>query len=328
VSGKYRETFFDDVKEHSQIKLQAFSRYLTPWAAKVGSRAQRVWIVDGFAGAGTYKSGDLGSSGLALDFAAASAGRSYAVGVYFCENDASTFRSLRTLRNKHPGVQGDVYRANFWTQIDNVLSFCGDEPVFLFIDPFGLADLDFDALVRLCAGLTRVDLMVNFTSPAATRLAPMQSELVDRAVGGTGWTKENLTDVFCDRLATRGRFLKPARLPVENSLGALKYELVMASRHHAAYQLWNEEIAREDARLLNSNDPLIETRLREVRTVLVAEGKKRRAFGRDALIRDLSVSDCGDFHSRMYRRGVDSLLRDSTWRRDQGPVGSALIHTE
>lgn len=328
MTGQYRETFFEGVKEHSQIKLQAFNRYLTPWAAKVGSTASRVWIVDGFAGAGRYETGDLGSSGMALQFAADVAQRNlkYAVAIYLVEKDSQSFTKLRGLRNRYPTVQGDVVKGDFWSHVGNVQSYCGDEPVFLFVDPFGLADLDFAALMTLCSGLKRVDLMVNFMSPVAKRLESVLPGHLDRAVGGPGWTVETLTDVFCERLAARAAFLRPARLPVATEMGALKYELVMASRHPAAYELWNDEIAREDSAILKRKDPVeVDPRLSEVKSLLASEGGWRRSFSRDKLISDLCVSRCGEFHSSMYRAGVKSLLREGVWLQGEGPIGSAII---
>ena len=57
--------FFDNLREHSEVKHRILASFLTPWAAKLGSMVRGksgvIWYVDGFAGAGRYGDGRDGS---------------------------------------------------------------------------------------------------------------------------------------------------------------------------------------------------------------------------------------------------------------------------
>ena len=57
--------FFDNLRDHSEVKHRILASFLTPWAAKLGStfrgRSGVIWYVDGFAGAGKYGDGRDGS---------------------------------------------------------------------------------------------------------------------------------------------------------------------------------------------------------------------------------------------------------------------------
>jgi three-Cys-motif partner protein len=326
----YRERFFEGVKDHSQIKLRAFDRYLVPWATKVGSRqgAERLWVVDGFAGTGQYDSGELGSAGLALEKAralqAAEGNAHRRVAVFFVEQNRENHRRLQRLRSQYREIEGFVERGNFWEKTELIASIVDDEPVFLFVDPFGLGDLKFEALVTLCRRLPTVDLMVNLASPAARRLAPGQPQLIDEAVGGPGWDIETVGDVFVERLSKACRFLEPARLPVLGAIGDLKYELIMAARNRAAYDLWNDEIADRDRTLLDTGSPAdIDLRVEEAKVVLRELARPLASFSRRSLLTDARTRRCGDAHTRMYNRAVGSFVASGEWTRAPGPVDTA-----
>src|SRR5690242_8617009 len=47
--------FEDDPHEASRLKIEAYGKYLKPLAYKLLSRYRRLYIVDGFAGAGRYE---------------------------------------------------------------------------------------------------------------------------------------------------------------------------------------------------------------------------------------------------------------------------------
>jgi three-Cys-motif partner protein len=325
----YRRRFFEGVKDHSEIKLRALARYLRPWAEKVGSRrtVKRIWVVDAFAGAGEYADGRLGSPGLALTESERLRllKRPYKLSCYFVEKDSTNHAKLRRLVSKFPGVEVILPEPkDFWCQIDNVVAMVAEDPVFLFVDPFGLGDLKFDPLSDLCNRLQQVDLMVNLASPAARRLEPRNADLVSAAVGGPGWNVDNISEVFCQRLGERCRFLRPASLPVEGSFGGLKYEVILAARHPAAYELWNDEIADGDRGILaSSDDKAIWRRVEEAKTTLKEAVRGRPRFQRDNLLRHIATENCGEAHRSIYLRAVKSLVESGEWLQDPGPVGTS-----
>lgn len=326
MSAEHRADFFHGIHEHSQIKLRALARYLPPWSAKVGypRSVRRVWVVDGFAGPGVYESGEAGSPRIVLEHAEAIAreSRAYQVSAFFVEKQAKLFRGLREECNRHPQVQAIPAHGDFWSQTKRVVEFVGDAPVLVFVDPFGLGDLKFEPLVELCRQLQKVDLMVNFASPAAKRLAKDHEALVSSSVGGAGWEADSITQTFCDRLAKACDFLSPAVLPVAAQVrGAqrLKYDLVLASRHPAAYGLWNDEIASEQVarqELLDEAKNLLRSTVQE------------KTFFRDKLIERICIQECGRFHTRVLRAAAKAMVDSGEWRRDDGKVGTARMWAE
>lgn len=329
VTAKHRADFFRGVQRHSQIKLRALERYLPPWSAKVGSPqdVQRVWVVDGFAGPGAYESGEAGSPRIVLEHAEAAVqlGRSYLVSAFFVEKQQKSFRRLREECNRHPQVQAVCAQADFWSQTDRVVEFVGDDPALVFVDPFGLADLKFEPLAELCTRLRNVDLIVNFASPAAKRLEKGYEALVSSAVGGPGWKADTLTQTFCERLAKKCRFLRPAVLPVTTSIGGRrrKYDLILASRHPDAYILWNDEIASSDRTILDGDDREPRQELLDDAKILLRSTVQTEPFTRDELIERICIRECGSFHTRVLRAAVKAMVHDGEWRRDEGNVGTA-----
>jgi three-Cys-motif partner protein len=324
VSNSHRQEFFESVQQHSQIKLQALERYLIPWARKLGSRpgVNRVWIVDGFAGTGVYASGELGSAGRALEIARSlNADQSkFKVACFFSERDRGNHAILHRLADSYRDVEVIDPRGSFWDQIDTVGDFVKRDPALIFVDPFGLGDLKFQHLVTLCKRLNSVDLMVNFASPVARRLATDRSHLIDEAVGGTGWTFDSLTDVFCDRLRRGANFLAPAVLPVQTPLGGLKYEMILAARHPAAYELWNDEIARADRVVIDGADAgAISALVDEAVELLDRMAPRDRRYSRRELLTQTYLHNCGEFHTRVLLRAVDKLVSSAKWQAATGP---------
>ena len=168
--------------------------------------------------------------------------------------------------------------------------------------------------------------MVNFASPVARRLEKHHQALVSASVGGPGWTVDTITDTFCARLEERCHFLKPAVLPVLANVGSdeLKYEIVLAARNRAAYELWSDEIARSQREVLDGDDDLArEELIGEARELLRSHAPA--AFARDQLIRDTQFHRCGDFHSRVLRAAVKAMLDEKEWARGEGKVGTARM---
>lgn len=329
MSKKHRREYFKEVKEHSQVKLTAVRRYLRPWSTMVGSQrhVDRLWVVDGFAGAGVYESGEFGSAGIALEEARWIKRNQpkFEMACLLIEKYSKNYRTLRRLHAGYREVQGNVVHGSFWESTSVVVDWVGTEPCFLFVDPFGLGDLDFEVLVGLCEQLPHLDLMVNLASPAARRLEAGNAALVSKAVGGDGWTVDTISEVFQARLRARTNMLT-ASLPVTAELGDLKYEVILGARHPRALELWNDEISSAERGILDGADESSRLGIiKEARQTLLDELKGRRRIQRDRYISEVMVTRCGESHSRTYRSAVESLIADGLWDREPGPVGTSWI---
>ena len=326
LPSEYRAKFFSGIAERSEIKLRVFQTYLEPWASKVGSPAnvQRIWIVDGFSGPGTYDDGSPGSPALALNLAdrLKAAGRTFDVNCLFFEKSPKHFKSLerlcRSRANRHP-VKGD-----FWSRLDVVSAYVQDAPCFLFVDPFGIRDLQFEALVDVINKLSKVDLMVNFMTSAVARLESKHPHYVSSAVGADEWSADTALEVFCNNLRDRCGFLQPASLPVRGASFGMDYDLVLAARHPAAYELWNNQIVKESISRLRADgaDDDEITRIEretisEVRSILIKWAEGRRNWKRPALVAWFVVNQCGLASTGMIGAAVTQLINDEVWHRER-----------
>jgi len=323
MSGRYQKNFFDIVKPQSEIKLRVYRAYLEPWSAKVGSVSRgRIWVVDGFAGPGRYSSGEPGSPELAMQRAqeiSANPKNAFKLQCLFGDARKTATDSLYRLAGRYKEASPMIIEGNFWDRTDDVLALIKDEPALVFVDPFGLVGLDFDKLKRIISRRGRVDLIVNFRSPAAPRLAAKHAAEISRAVGTDEWTLDSLSQTFRTNLEKAGRFLPPASLAIRTRFGgALKSEMILASRNPAAYELWNDQIVREVERLAaeaGEDAPLRDEDIQEVQTRLLTWGSTQLAWHRKDAIGWHVVQFCGEAHTGTIKRACDVLRKNGSWEQ-------------
>lgn len=322
MSGRYQARFFDSQSSESQIKLRIYESYLKPWTSMRGSRGGTIWVVDGFAGRGRYKTGEPGSPEIAMRRAQelAKAGSRYKLQCIFGDQKKSNTSMLYELRGLYPAASALIIEDDFWARVDDVIRLVGSSPVLLFVDPFGLLGIDFAALAKLVAKLPRLDLIVNFRSPAAHRLAPGYADRISTAVGSTCWEPETITDIFRGKLQAAGKFLRPATLSVRvSSNGAVRSELILAARNPVAYELWNDQVVLEAERLASAtNNNTLSDRdatIDEVTNRLVEWLRSKRQWQRPEARSWHVVNYCGDAHSGTVNRAHGELEKSGAFRR-------------
>jgi three-Cys-motif partner protein len=173
--------FFDaEQHEASRLKIEALRKYLQPLAYKVLHHYPRLWIVDGFAGAGRYgpEAGDApGSPVVAARFARecniANARHGKEMALVNVEADAVTFQRLRfNLAGYGPVAQN--LRGRFQDRLDDVLAIIGREPALFFIDAFGMEGADIRLVERILdarGGSTSLtELLIHFSDRTLLRV--------------------------------------------------------------------------------------------------------------------------------------------------------------
>jgi three-Cys-motif partner protein len=165
--------FFDEAKAASLHKLDIFGKYLKPLTWKLGSGWRHIWIVDGFAGSGAYKSGQAGSPRLAATWAREEElRRGYPlVRCINVERDAECFAELQ--RNLAPwqhlvtNLPGE-----FVDHLADILKTVGSDPVFFFLDPFGVNGIEMGVLETILARRSRkTEFLIHFSDKSFKRMA-------------------------------------------------------------------------------------------------------------------------------------------------------------
>lgn len=321
-----RTDFFDSPKDHSLIKLRFLEKYLKPWSVKVGSnpRTKRISVVDCFAGRGRYRDGTAGSPELILRRAqeVSRASASYTLAPVFVESNRANFKALEKVISDYPGVNALALNEEFSRSVDAIRAHIGDAPVLLLVDPFGIKDLDLNAVVALSNVSKLCDVVVTFCSPAVPRLASQHPGILQRAIGTEG-TIEDPAGAFGANVVKASGFLSTGRFPVRHSIdSALKYELLLFSRARDAYQLANDFLTdeyREQQRasgrrsdqpplgdLLDSTDSErdIEQACREI---LDWARQVNDGFPREAMLRYFYVERFATYNSKTLRAALKRL---------------------
>jgi len=225
--------FFEKVKNHSEIKHRILAKFIRPWRSKLGVKIRgrgtaRLWYVDAFAGTGKYGDGADGSPVLGAREAleARKERRAYELSCINVEIKRGRCRQLEinTAEFRAAGVTINNICDDFSVAVPRILEIVGHaDPILLFVDPFGIKPLVFDALAPLLSRTGAVDLILTFNTSALHRLVVNHPHLVTRAVGSSDWTREwnirgpdAVLHCFEQQLVRAGRFLPIASYPVRD----------------------------------------------------------------------------------------------------------------
>jgi three-Cys-motif partner protein len=145
--------FFHEPTLASLAKLELFGKYLRPWSRKLGSGWNHLWIVDGFAGAGSYESegGPVNGSPRVAATWAAQEMESRGHPLVKCinvERDRQWFEQLVENTSEWPELVTNLH-GEFATRLDDVLRMTNRDPAFFFLDPFGVRGIEMTLLERI-----------------------------------------------------------------------------------------------------------------------------------------------------------------------------------
>lgn len=131
------DEFWERPYPHSLLKHSLLRGYLPVFATKTASRhrERRAVFVDGYAGAGRYRSGDPGSPLIAIEVAEQLAGynKPQRLDCLFVERDLPTFEAMDCLVDG----RGRTIHGDLRNHLPTALELTGDAPLFMFLDPYG-----------------------------------------------------------------------------------------------------------------------------------------------------------------------------------------------
>lgn len=279
------EAQFDRYRNWQWIKHLALADYVVPWAAKLGSIAQTIFIVDLFAGAATYKDAVTGSTHdgspvifarLALRYGQDHAGRSLRV---ICVERNRKNADALAKRVEEFGSLVTVLRGAFSRHVAQICTTIGSAPALLLFDPIGLKPIAAKTIKPLLhrKGKTDVFMILHFkvihrtagmllptghadpTIPGAERAAAM----LDSVFGTHRWRmiakhpridsveerERAYLDLYFEEVLG-GRYRWCCAYAVRSKyVSKVQYWLVHASDHLDAHLLMNDEIVKLEERL-------------------------------------------------------------------------------
>lgn len=219
------------LQRHTQAKHDILVGYLDAWIPILGSWAEHLVLIDGFAGPGRYIDGEPGSPLLMLDAYLRRSDRERLkaqLHFVFIEADGRRFEHLKAelaKRKPQPKVEITVLRGDFSDRLPAVLAgfkkrFGEQPPTFAFIDPFG-AD---DTAHELTSGLIKLPRCEALIYVPITHLARFVTEpdlepTLVNLYGGRSWEparetsnldsrRQILQDAFRTRLRESCRWVR------------------------------------------------------------------------------------------------------------------------
>jgi three-Cys-motif partner protein len=257
--------FFESPQAAAVYKHKLLKGYIPAWAGKVGSTStgKRVVVYDAYSGPGRYANEEPGSPELLVDTAQALAGLRSVFSV-FTEKEAGYCDRLSDLM-KEKGVDPgshEIRQGPMEEHLDDVLKIAGNDPLFMFLDPFGLT-APLETVVHVLssrdkAGYPRyaqpkTELLMNFSYEAVRRIAgalmsekdygakAAQIQALNSRLGGDWWHEvarsgdadwvDQVLEGFATRVATSAGY-GFITASVADSLDAKPvYELILFTRH-------------------------------------------------------------------------------------------------
>ncbi|MFA5603786.1 MAG: three-Cys-motif partner protein TcmP [Bacilli bacterium] len=203
MAEKDRKQFFNQLEEHSEIKLKVLMEYVKMWMRKVVlnryNNNHSCLIVDTFAGVGKYSDGSFGSPLLlineAINFIEQAEGNAKmpigSINLIFIEANVNNFKQLK---QNIEDLVGQELKEDIFNRIDThgklriaisndthedfvtnlILSIENIIPTFLFIDPFGFK-LPFALNENLLMKYDNVELLINFMYEEVGRFIEVES---------------------------------------------------------------------------------------------------------------------------------------------------------
>jgi three-Cys-motif partner protein len=179
--AKDKSHFFDRKEPWSKVKDDLLACYLKPYFQKVLFSGRPVRYIDAFAGRGQFMDGEPGSPLIALGVARECVlqGTSGNTDINLAFIEAYLAAELQSVVSaaeygKRPAIGYCVINGRFERETAPLVSGMAGCNVFLYIDPYGISDLDFRLLTSFSntsLGLRSIELLVNLNSFGFVRAA-------------------------------------------------------------------------------------------------------------------------------------------------------------
>jgi three-Cys-motif partner protein len=168
-------TFFDELKQWSEIKLRILEKYLDTYRKYRGRFHPTIWYVDGFAGTGYYGEDESSGEGSPVRLAKlaqgiAAAGKPYRLKCFNVELDRDNHEKLCRSLAPFPVELVQIRHGAFADHLPEILRITHGCPAVFFLDAFGPKPVTVDA-VRPVVQRRDTELLINLNTPRLRQLA-------------------------------------------------------------------------------------------------------------------------------------------------------------
>lgn len=252
-----------EIDPHTKAKHDILQRYLEAWFPILSSHHHRIVYIDGFAGPGRYKGGELGSPIIALNVAMHHRKTLNGELVFwFIDERLDRIEHLKQelcgmAIPDHFKVLAEV--GKFHDKVGPVLESIEADgahiaPTFAFIDPFGFSGVPFSLIKRLLKH-PRCETFITFMIDAIKRFLEHPNELVVRHIVEVFGTDEviKIAQMGGDRIKRLRIFYQELLLQVANYVryfemrdrcNRTQYYLFFASNHELGHLKMKEAMWR------------------------------------------------------------------------------------
>lgn len=165
--------FFKAKRPWSQYKDLILGYYLEPYLAKVKELRRPVRVFDCFAGPGRFEDGNAGSP-LIISSAIKKWRKkgSWDISGVFIEADDEHYKKLEHLLDQYKDFAKPKH-GTFEQHLPELAQLAKQTTVFLYVDPYSVRSLVFDAMQRVYEQIkkagTSVEVLINFNAPIFMR---------------------------------------------------------------------------------------------------------------------------------------------------------------
>lgn len=247
--------FFKGKKSWSRMKDEILRKYLWPYIHKVKNFHRSVVIVDGFAGCGIYGDKSEGSPLIICKILEIFQKKGIkAIGI-FIDQDPECFKELEKNIQyyKNCGIAYTEF-GDFRKILHEIIMAIEKLPAFFYIDPFGIAGLEFQHLERIFekVKISSTEILVNFNYRVVCRENEAHPNLVRNVMNGDYYKEiladKNLSDSqkeekilenYKDFYRKYFNFVGSCPVMYKDDKDA-KYHLIFATSHFDGLRLMND----------------------------------------------------------------------------------------
>ena len=240
------------IDDHTCAKHKILKEYLKAWIPIIGSTSNTSIFLDGFAGPGIYKGGEIGSPIIAIKTARDHKylERIKNMNFIFIEKDKNRYDILsKTIKDKYPKLPPNLnyeimpngFIENLSQMLDKIREGNSLPPTLAFVDPYGYSEIPFELIKRFLQNSKSEILLTFMTHPIIRFLKTTPEETINKLYGTTDWQdvkkmddneeKINfLIDLYMKQLKNSNvKFTRSFRMI--NSNGNVVYHLIFATKH-------------------------------------------------------------------------------------------------